>query len=120
MNCGKSVIDECVGLTIPYNDAGFQRLVGEAAAAGNGVLNIMLSVMADTFTDNKIKALNSVRCSILNGGYSIWYFIASAWWSLYFLGLNGFLENQLDKLYPHVCTCKGDVDSFAQFFGASQ
>ena len=120
MNCGKSVIAECEGLRIPYNDAGFQRLVGEGVAAANGVINVMLSVLANTFTENKIKALNSVRCAILNGGYSIWYFIASAWWGLYFLNLQHLVEDMLDKLYPHICTCKGDVDSFAEMFGASE
>ena len=113
MNCMKVVIDDCVGLTIPYTNAGFQKFVGEAISASTGVINILFTLTADSMSEHKIKGFNALRCAIVSGGFSSWYFIASTWWWLYTFGLQGLLEDQLDKFYPHICTCKADVDTFA-------
>ena len=119
-NCGTAIIEECEGLTIPYTDAGFQRLVGEAVAAATGLINVGLSVLAGSMTENQIMGLNALRCAVVSGGYSVWYFLASAWWALYAFEQQVLIEDLLDEYYPHVCTCKADVDGFAEMLGASE
>ena len=120
MNCGSAVAEECVGLTIPYTDAGFQKFVGDAVAAATGAINIGLSMMAEEMTENMVAGLNALRCAVVSGGYSVWYFFAAAWWALYAFEQQVLLEDLLDEYYPHVCTCKADVDGIAEMFGASE
>ena len=120
MNCGSAIADECVDTYVPYTDAGFQKFVGDAVSAATGAINIGLSMMANEMSENMIKGLNAGRCAIVSGGYSFWYFLASAWWALYAFEMQFYLEDLLDEYYPHVCTCKADVDAFAEMLGASE
>jgi hypothetical protein len=83
INCGSVIITECEGVTVPYNDPGFQLFVGEAVSAATGAINIAFQMFAADLTINLVKGLNAARCAIVSGGNSIWYFIASAWWAAY-------------------------------------
>ena len=46
IKCGSSIIDECVGKTVPYTDAGFQLFVGEAVNVATGGINIAFQMVA--------------------------------------------------------------------------
>jgi hypothetical protein len=46
INCGSTIITECVGVTVPYTDAGFQLFVGEAVSAATGGINIAFQMFA--------------------------------------------------------------------------
>ena len=117
--CGSEVIAACTGKTVPYTDAGFQLFVGEAISVATGGINIAFTLMSSSLTDNIIKGLNATRCAIVSGGYSVWYFIASAWWLFKFVGQEGVIEDLLDEGYPHICTCKTDVDEISELFGGN-
>jgi hypothetical protein len=70
-------------------------------------------------TENMMKGVNALRCAVVSGGATSWYFIASAWWALYWLGQEGVLEEALDLAFPYICTCQEDVDTLAEMFGGS-
>jgi len=70
-------------------------------------------------TENMMKGVNALRCAVVSGGATSWYFIASAWWALYWLGQEQLLEDALDLAFPYICTCQEDVDNLASFFGGS-
>ena len=119
IQCGSAIITACEGVTIPYTDAGFQLFVGEAVAVATGAINIAFQMMASQLTENMILGLNAARCAIVSGGYSVWYFIASAWWALSFVGQEALLEDLLDQGYPYICTCLEDVNNLAEIFGGN-
>ena len=66
-----------------------------------------------------MKGVNALRCAVVSGGATSWYFIASAWWALYWMGQEGLLEEALDLAFPYICTCQEDVDNLASMFGGS-
>ena len=119
LKCGTSILDVCVGVTVPYTDAGFKLFVGEAVSAATGIISISFQVLASTLTENKARAFNALRCAIMNGGFNAWNFISSAWWYFSWFNLNFLIENLLDNFYPVVCTCLADVTAFAAIFGTS-
>jgi hypothetical protein len=81
IKCGSEIITECVGVTVPYTDAGFQLFVGEAITTATGGINIAFQIFSSSLTENLILGMNALRCAIVSGGNSVWYFIASAWWA---------------------------------------
>ena len=83
--CGSEVIDQCVGVTVPYTDSGFQLFVGEAVSAATGLINIVFQFMSSSMTINMLKGMNAIRCAISSGGITFWYFIAAAWWAAAFI-----------------------------------
>ena len=119
-NCGSTIIEDCEGVTVPYTDAGFQKFVGEAVSVATGAINIGLQMVAQDMSENMLRGLNAARCAIVSGGYSVWYFIASAWWVLSFVDQNVLLEDLLDEGYPHICTCLEDVQYFAEMLGGNE
>jgi hypothetical protein len=120
IKCGSEIIDQCVGVTIPYTDAGFQLFVGEAISVFTGGLNIAFQMFSSSLSENMVKGLNAIRCAIVSGGNTVWYFIASAWWALYFVGQEALLEGLLDEGYPYICTCLNDVNNLAGYFGGNE
>ena len=120
IKCGSEILEACEGATVPYTDSGFQLFVGEAVAAATGLINIGFQMLASELTENMIRGLNAIRCAITSGGYSVWYFVASAWWALYFFEQQALLENLLDEGYPYICTCLEDVNTIAGFLGANE
>ena len=66
-----------------------------------------------------MSGVNALRCAVVSGAATAWYFIASAWWALYWLEMNGLLEEALDVAFPYVCTCVEDVDMLAALMGGS-
>ena len=119
INCGSAVTDTCVGATVPYTDAGFQKFVGEGVTSATFMINITFQIMSSGLSDNMIMGLNAARCAIVSGGNTVWYFIASAWWALSWIGQEVLVEDLLDQGYPYICTCLEDVNTFAAYFGAT-
>ena len=109
----------CVGKTIPYTDAGFQKFVNDAIDVATSAINIGFQMMGSSLTENMLKGLNAIRCAIVSGGNSIWYFIAAGWWTLRFVSQEQLLQDLLDQGYPYICTCKKDVNFYAAFLGGS-
>ena len=64
--------------------------------------------------------VNALRCAVVSGAATAWYFIASAWWALYWAGQEQLLEEALDVAFPYICTCKEDVDELAALFGGNE
>ena len=52
IKCGSEILEECVGLTVPYTDAGFQKFVGEAVSVATGGINVAFQMMASNLTEN--------------------------------------------------------------------
>mgnify|MGYP003961995495 FL=1 len=119
IQCGQAVSDTCVGETVPFTDAGFQYFVDSAINVFTGGLNIFLQMSTSGMTENMMKGVNALRCAVVSGGATSWYFIASAWWALYWLSMEDLLEDALDLAFPYICTCQEDVDKMAEFFGGN-
>ena len=83
-------------------------------------INISLQMAASSLTMNQMLGVNALRCAVVSGANSIWYFIASAWWATRYVGQEGLVENGLDVAYPYICTCIIDVNEYAQYFGGSE
>ena len=120
MKCGQAVSDDCAGKTVPYTDAGFQFFVDSAINVFLGGLNIFLQMGTQNMTYNMMMGVNALRCAVVSGAATSWYFIASAWWALYWMGQEGVIEEALDVAYPYVCTCVEDVDRLAALMGGSE
>jgi hypothetical protein len=119
MQCGQSVSDTCVGKAVPYTDAGFQYFVDQAINVFMGGVNIFLQMGTQNMSVNMMMGVNALRCAVMSGGATAWYFIASAWWALYWLGQEVIIEDALTLLYPYICTCNEDVDKLAEMMGGS-
>lgn len=119
MQCGQAVSDTCANKTVPFTDAGFQYFVDSAINVFTGGLNIFLQMSTQGMTENMMKGVNALRCAVVSGGATSWYFIASAWWALYWMGQEGVLEEALDLAFPYICTCQEDVDKLAEMFGGN-
>tara|TARA_B100000780_G_C20930245_1_gene370802 strand:- start:294 stop:584 length:291 start_codon:yes stop_codon:yes gene_type:complete len=74
---------------------------------------------ASGMTYNIQMGVNALRCAVVSGAATSWYFIASAWWALYWAGQEGLLEEALDVAYPYVCTCVEDVNELSKVFGGT-
>ena len=70
-------------------------------------------------TYNVMMGVNALRCAVVSGAATSWYFIASAWRGLYFFGQEGMVEEALDVSYPYICTCGEEIDELAVYFGGS-
>merc|ERR1712127_1162657 len=108
-----------MGKTVPFTDAGFQYFVDSAINVFTGGLNIFLQMSTSGMTENMMKGVNALRCAVVSSGATSWYFIASAWWALYWLGQEQLLEDGLDLAFPYICTCLEDVDKLAEMFGGN-
>ena len=71
-------------------------------------------------TENQLRGVNALRCAVTSGGYQAWYFIASAWWTLKFVGQESLLEDQILEYYPYLCTCTEDTTNLSKFFGGDE
>ena len=119
IKCGKEVSTDCEGLYVPYTDAGFQYFVDQAINVFMGGVNIFLQMGTQNMTVNMMKGVNALRCAVMSGAATGWYFIASAWWALYWVGQESLLEDALDFAYPMICTCNEDVDNLAAMMGGN-
>jgi hypothetical protein len=120
IQCGSAIIEECQGVTVPYTDYGFQKFVLEANYVATGAISIGFQMFSSNLSENQMLALNAIRCAIVSGGDTVWFFIASGWWAFYFFGENGMIEDLLNQAYPYICTCKEDYKSIATLFGGSE
>ena len=114
------IYNQCVGAFVPKTDAGFQKFVGNAINVVTSGINIALQMMASQLTLNMMLGINALRCAVVSGADSIWYFIASAWWATRYVGQEGLVEDALDTAYPYICTCLIDVNEFATMFGGNE
>jgi len=66
------------------------------------------------WSENILRAVNSLRCLLTSTGDSMWNFIASTYWLIAAVGLDKEINPYLDVLYQNVCTCQEDSKAIAK------
>jgi len=68
-------------------------------------------------SDNLMKAINALRCSITNIGENSWNIIAAAFWTAVGLGYAKDIAGYLDIGYEWICTCQEDANKLVRSWG---
>merc|ERR1712086_623773 len=128
LNCG-NIIDACAGVTYPIDASGsstykvinnnFAAFVGEIIFIATSLQNIVLITASESLSVNMQKGLNGIRCASSNGLIDLWMLLASIYYAARQFGLEAEVQTGINEIYPYVCTCREDVYSFYEMFGAS-
>jgi hypothetical protein len=81
--CGSEVIAKCDDLQIPWGeDWAFQMILGDLIDAAQTLIKFAVQYMGPDTSENLLKGVNSLRCSVTNIGANAWNLIASAYWAM--------------------------------------
>ena len=122
MNCGSDIIHEdCVGAVIPYGytELGFKVMFGEIVSIGTFLLGVSIAAGGKDMTPNMNRALNSLRCAFVAGYVNSWMVLASIYFALRQFGMQQYVVDFVNNLYPRICTCKQDVKLMQKIFGTT-
>ena len=123
MQCGTGVIPQCEGITLSLTNTGFQLLTSELVAISSFAIQVLFQSASGDMTFNQMRALNSVRCMVMNLGDNSWNFIAFTYYMLKFLAIPIHMDRihgLIDTYYPWVCTCKSEIDQVSALLGGNQ
>jgi hypothetical protein len=109
VNCGTVVINECRDLALPWGeDWAFQALLGEVLDATGGLMSLGLKY-AGSLSENMVRAVNALRCALVNVGDNAWNLVAAVYWTLKGVGQEATAKEYLDIGYEWICTCGKDA-----------
>jgi hypothetical protein len=118
--CLKELKQECADLEIPWGeDWSFKMLTGDLIDAAQGLLKFAMGYFSDTWSENTMRGVNSLRCVLTSAGENSWNFIAAAYWALVSLEIKNEMDPVLDIVYKNICTCQDDFDAIAKQLGGS-
>jgi len=128
LNCG-NIIDSCTGVTYTLDTSGsdsytqinnnWADFVGEVIFIATSLQNIVLITASESLSVNMQKGLNGIRCASSNGLVDMWMLLASIYYGARQFGMEAEVQTAVNEAYPYICTCKEDVYSFYEMFGAS-
>jgi hypothetical protein len=72
---------------------------------------------ADGISANLTRALNALRCALVNVGDNAWNLIASLYWIMVGVGQKDVIEQYLNEGYKWICTCGKDVEGLLSLIG---
>jgi hypothetical protein len=117
VNCGTVVIKECRDLGLPWGEEwAFQALLGELLDATSGLMNVGLSY-AGGLSENLMRAINALRCALVNVGDNAWNLVAAVYWTLVGVGQEATIKEYLDIGYEWICTCGKDAQTLIGALG---
>ena len=117
VNCGTVVIKECRDLGLPWGEEwAFQALLGELLDATSGLMNVGLSY-AGGISENLMRAINALRCALVNVGDNAWNLVAAVYWTLVGVGQEATIKEYLDVGYEWICTCGKDAQTLIGALG---
>jgi hypothetical protein len=61
-------------------------------------------------SDNYKRAINALRCALVNVGDNAWNLVAAVYWTLAGVGQADTAKYYLDEGYGWICTCAKDAD----------
>lgn len=118
VNCGSVVIQECKEVNLPWGEEwAFQSLLGELLETTGVLMNVGLKYAGD-LSQNLTRAINALRCALVNIGDNAWNIVAAAWWTLVGVGQEAVAKEYLDQGYQWICTCQKDAESLIKALGA--
>ena len=80
MNCGSSISDACKNYIVPKDEAGFREMMGHAIGSLTFLLTAAAQMGAESMSLNMMKAINALRCAVVNFGDNFYNIIACAWY----------------------------------------
>merc|ERR1712151_1322201 len=118
---GEDYTSECsassVGTTT-MSEASATGFVNDAVAALAGSINLILSGGLSSAPIDLIKAALAMRCVITSGITDVWKLIMAAFYATRAFGMQSYVIQGLNSVYPQVCACKYMVQSWANMFGS--
>ena len=119
--CLKTVRADCDELDLPWGeDWTFKMLTNDLIDAAQALIKFAIGYFSDTWSENTLRAVNSLRCVLTSAGENVWNFVAAAYWALVALDIRETLDETIDWTYKQVCTCQEDLDEVARQFGGSE
>jgi hypothetical protein len=120
VNCGTVVIRECKDLALPWGEEwAFQALLGEVLDATGGLMNVGLRY-AGGLSENLVRAINALRCALVNIGDNAWNLVAAVYWTLVGVGQEATVKEYLDIGYEWICTCGKDAQSLVEALAGAE
>jgi hypothetical protein len=119
--CFKTVKKECADLTMPWGeDWTFQALTNDLMDSSNALMKFIIGYYSETWSENTLRAMNSLRCILSSSGQNSWYWLASAYWTLVAMGAGSDVNVTVDWVYRQVCTCHSDIEELRRIFGGNE
>ena len=114
VNCGTVVIKECKGLDLRWGEEwAFQALLAEVLDATGGLMQVGLKY-AGSLSENLVRAINALRCALVNVGDNAWNLVAAVYWIMKGVGEEATAKEYLDQGYEWICTCGKDAQALVQ------
>ena len=119
--CLKTVKKECADLDIPWGeDWTFKMLTNDLIDAAQALIKFAIGYFSDTWSENTLRGVNSLRCVLTSAGENIWNFLAAGYWSLVALDIRPTLDDTVDFAYKQICTCQEDIEEIARQYGGDE
>ena len=64
------------------------------------------------------KGVNALRCVLAGGFENTWYLVASVYYAAKQFNQEQLIVNQLNNVYPYLCSCTLEVNEYAGWFGS--
>merc|ERR1719230_721314 len=126
MNCGSAISDTCnnvengtfamevSGTTVEYRA---HTLVSQIISIATFLMTTALAQGTASFSENMIKGINALRCAFLNGAIQVYLLLAAVYYAARQFGQEAKIQEYINEAYPYICTCREDVQTFAELFG---
>ena len=76
-------------------------------------------MVGSSLTFNQQRAVNSLRCAVVSFGDNFWNLLASVYYLFKQFESEAWVSEQINSVYPYICTCNEDANNFAKFFGGT-
>jgi hypothetical protein len=120
IDCGTVIKENCKDLQIPWGeDWSFQMLIGDLIDTSQALIKFAVQYVAESLTDNIVKAINALRCALANGASNSWNLIAAVYWLATGLGQGPAVIQYLDLGYEYVCTCQEDAKAIIASYASA-
>lgn len=89
-------------------------LTSDFIDAAQVLIKFAVQYIGGSWSENILRAVNSLRCMLTSVGDSVWNYIASLYWLIATVGLEKEVHPYLNEAYQNVCTCQEDAKSIAK------
>jgi len=79
-------------------------------------MNVGLAALGGV-SPNIVRAVNALRCAIVNVGDNAWNLVAAVYWTLVGVGQEATAREYLDQGYEWICTCVQDGQKLIEAMG---
>jgi hypothetical protein len=66
----------------------FQTFTNEFMDSSNALMKFFIGYYSETWSENTLRGMNSLRCVLSSSGQNSWHFIGGFYWTMMALGLS--------------------------------